>query len=114
MRLSLTACLEEAGFEVWAATSGIEMIDTYLRHRDSVDVLFIEADLPDLPAPALYDRLRNHLPEVPCCFFSPATAGPNTTEVRAKGATVVLWPTPVDQLVDTLWAEVLATTPMDA
>lgn len=114
MRVTLTACLEEAGFRVWAAESGVELLVTFLRHRDRVDVLFVEAELPDLPAPALYDRLQIHLPAVPCCFFSPSRESPAVEDARVRGATVVTWPVPEDRLADMLWAEVLAVTALEA
>jgi len=110
MRVLLSACLEATGFEVWVAGSGVELLEMYLRHRGEVDVLLAEAELPDLPGPALYDRLQTHLPGIPCCFFSPTPAGRHAAEVRAKGASLVLWPMPPDRLADVLWAEVLAAT----
>lgn len=110
MRFHLATYLEVVGFEVWAVGSGVEVLDAAVQHRGKVDVLFVEADLPDLPAPALYDRLQTHLPAVPCCFFAPSAEGRFVADVRAMGATVVVWPVSVDQLADTLWAEVLAAT----
>jgi CheY-like chemotaxis protein len=113
-RVNLSTCLQEAGFDVWAVESGVELFITCIRHRENVDILFVEADLPDLPAPALLDRLQKHLPDIPCCFFTRTAESHLVAEVRDKGGTVVIWPVPMDHLADTLWAEVLAASAVEA
>jgi DNA-binding NarL/FixJ family response regulator len=107
-RISLTTLLEQGGFEVWAAASGRDAIATYLGHAGAVDVLLVEDDMPDLPAPAFYARFRGEFPSVPCCFFSPHGGGGYADEASKMGATVVHWPTPLARLLETLWAAVLA------
>ena len=88
MRIYLKVCLEQAGFDVWAVASGVEVFETCLHHQE-VDVLLVEADLPGLPPPVFYDRFRGFFPGLSCCFFAAAPGGHNTDEVRVMGATVI-------------------------
>jgi DNA-binding NarL/FixJ family response regulator len=107
-RINLARLLERDGFEVWAATSGSDAIQTYFVHAGEVDLLLVQDDLPDLPAPAFYARLQSEFPGVPCCFFSLHAGGAEAEAARRLGATVVPWPTSVARLLETLWAVVLA------
>jgi len=111
MRISLNAFLEQAGFNVWVVGSGREVFEVYLDHQKEVDILMLEADLPDLSAPEFYERFRRVFPAVPCCFFAAAPGGHNTSEVRTMGAAVVLWPTPLEWVSDVLRKAILARSP---
>ena len=107
-RAALAEYLEASGFDVWAAASGLEALDAYLYHTGEVDVLLLDADLADLPAPAFYRRIRSHFPGVPCCFLADDSPGPNVTQAQALGASVFVWPISFRRLVGRLRELVLA------
>ena len=67
-RSELADFLACQGFNVWTARDGVEAITSYLEHNASVDVLLIDADLPDLPGAAFLRRFKTHFPGVPCVF----------------------------------------------
>ena len=87
-RSDLAAFLTRQGFNVWAASDGVEAITIYLEHNAWVDVLLIDAELPDLPGTAFLRRFKTHFPGVPCVF----RAGHSDTvsaQLAAAGALVV-------------------------
>lgn len=106
-RVALAQQLSVSGFEVWAAASGVDVLDTYLDHAGEVDVLLLDADLADLPAPAFYRRLRSHFPGVPCCFLADDPLSRGVTQAQALGASIFLWPLPFRRLVSYLQERVL-------
>ncbi len=70
VRSDLADFLACQGFNVWTARDGVEAITSYLEHNASVDVLLIDADLPDLPGAAFLRRFKTHFPGVPCVFLA--------------------------------------------
>ncbi|MDB5308087.1 MAG: hypothetical protein JWO38_2289 [Gemmataceae bacterium] len=69
-RAELAAVLTTGGAEVWQAESGLEGLSTFLGHTGDLDVILLDADLPDLPGPAFLRRLRTHFPGMPCVFLT--------------------------------------------
>src|SRR5262245_3318192 len=105
-RADLASSLARRGFAVWTAASGVEAITTYLEHTGSVDVLLLDAELPDLPGPAFMRRFKTHFPGVPCVFragFSDAVS----RQLAAVGAILVPQSIAPAALASRLW-EVVA------
>ena len=65
VRVLFASCLEGAGFEVWAAESGVDALDLCVRRPDDVAAVVGEEDLPDLPAEVRAWFHEAH-PAVPC------------------------------------------------
>src|SRR5262249_25527632 len=96
----------QRGFAVWTATCGVEAITTYLEHTGSVDVLFIDAELTDLPGLAFVRRFKTHFPGVPCVFRSGIS---DTVSAQLVAAGVIVVPQSITPgaLAERLW-EVVA------
>jgi CheY-like chemotaxis protein len=84
----LGAFLTRQGFNLWLAGCGVEAITIYLEHTGSLDLLLLDAELPDLPGPAFLRRFATHFPGVPCLFRA-GQSGAVTERLRAAGATIV-------------------------
>src|SRR5437868_2708842 len=61
------------GFAVWLAADGPEAVELYRRHRDTIDVVLLDVQMPGLDGPATLTALREFDPGVLCCFM---TGGP--------------------------------------
>lgn len=106
-RVALAVQFSASGFEVWGAASGMEVLDTYLEHTGAVDVLLLDADLPDLPAPAFHRRLHAHFPGLPCFFLAEEPLSQLVTQAQLLGAEVFIWPLALRRLVDCVRATLL-------
>ena len=99
---NLAAFLNRQGFNVWAASGGVEAISAYLERTGSVDLLLVDADLPDLPGVSFLRRFKTHFPGVPCILRvrNPEAAG---GDLRTAGAIVVSATISPESLADYLW-----------
>jgi CheY-like chemotaxis protein len=88
-RIALGLRLEGAGFAVWTAADGLRAFDTFLRHTGEIDVLLLDAELPDLSAPEFLRRLRANFPGIPCALLAREPDEPTVREVRRMGAAVI-------------------------
>jgi len=98
----LAALLNRQGFNVWTACCGVEAISTYLEQTSSVDLLLVDADLPDLPGASFLRRFKTHFPGVPCILRVRNSEGIGD-ELRAAGAIVVSASLGPEALSDFLW-----------
>jgi CheY-like chemotaxis protein len=105
-RADLASTLTRRGFAVWTAACGVEAITTYLEHTGSVDVLLLDAELPDLPGLAFLRRFKTHFPGVPCVFRA-GTSDTVSRQLRAAGAIVMPPSIALAELAERLW-EVVA------
>lgn len=104
-RLELAGGLAGHGFDVWTAGSGMDALRAYVEHAGTVDVLVIDAGLPDLPGLAFLRRFRSHFPGVPCVFLIDPAG--RALDLVAAGAVVVPRPVGPEELSARLW-EVVA------
>jgi len=102
----LAAFLRHRGFNVWTARCGLDAITTYLEHTESLDVLLLDADLPDLPGPAFVRRFKTHFPGVPCVFWA-GLSDAVSKQLVAAGAIIVPPSIAPAELANRLW-EVVA------
>jgi CheY-like chemotaxis protein len=71
--------LESRGFNVWLAVDGDDALDLYRRHRDEIDLVLLDVEMPGLDGPHTLEALRRLNPEVVACFMS-GNAGTYTEE----------------------------------
>ena len=58
------------GFAVWLACDGPEAVDLYRAHRDGIDVVLLDVQMPGLDGPETLAALRELNPRVRCCFMT--------------------------------------------
>ncbi|HJZ53715.1 MAG TPA: response regulator [Gemmataceae bacterium] len=104
-RMDLALLLACEGFDVWTAGSGVEAITSYLEHAGSVDVLLIDAELPDLSGPAFIRRFKTHFPGVPCVFRA-GSSDVVSRQLAIAGVCVVPRTITPSMLVDRLREEI--------
>jgi len=105
-RAEVAEFLTRQGFDVWTAESGIEAMTTYLEHNGSVDFLFLDAELADLPGPSFLRRFKTYFPGVPCIFRA-GRSNVIVAKLRAAGATIMPLSVGPAALAEHLW-EVVA------
>jgi DNA-binding response OmpR family regulator len=95
--------LERNGFDVWPAGSGQEAIRLYRRHRDRIDVVLLDAEMPGQDGPAILDALRKLDSKVVACFMSGNFGAYTAEELGRRGAACVI-PKPfhLDELANQL------------
>ena len=69
-RTMMKDILEEFGYVVLAARDGEEAIELYHRHRDNIDLLFLDVMMPKLKGREVYDVVRRLDPTVKILFCS--------------------------------------------
>lgn len=69
-RTMMQDILEEFGYVVLAARDGQEAIDLYHRHRENIDLLFLDVMMPKLKGREVYDAIRRVDPTIKALFCS--------------------------------------------
>ena len=69
-RTMMQDILEEFGYVVLAARDGQEAIDLYHRHRENIDLLFLDVMMPKLKGREVYDTVRSIDPTIKALFCS--------------------------------------------
>jgi CheY-like chemotaxis protein len=72
--------LESRGFNVWLAVDGDDALDLYRRHRDEIDLVLLDVQMPGLDGPHTLEALQRLNPDVVACFMTGNT-GIYTDEV---------------------------------
>src|SRR5262245_54763773 len=62
--------LEPCGFDVWLAVDGDDALDLYRRHRDEIDLVLLDVQMPGLDGPHTLEAIRRLNPDVVACFMS--------------------------------------------
>jgi DNA-binding NtrC family response regulator len=78
--------LEQHGIAVKLATSGDEAVELYARHRDEIDLVLLDARMPDIDGPQTLQALRRLRPGLRCCFMSGQSATCSANDLLALGA----------------------------
>ena len=81
VRTSAAMRLERAGYQVFAASSGTEALDTWCR-RDDIDVVVTDIMMPGMGGRELADRILHLAPETPIVLMSGYDDEPPTVEVN--------------------------------
>lgn len=70
IRELLKAFLERLGYQVITACDGEEAIEFFSAHRDRIDLAILDAVMPKLNGPQVYERIVSSSPDLPCLFLS--------------------------------------------
>jgi CheY-like chemotaxis protein len=70
VRSVLNLGMRQRGFAVWLAADGREALDLYQRHREAIDVVLLDVQMPGADGPWTLAALQELDPRVRCCFMS--------------------------------------------
>jgi CheY-like chemotaxis protein len=99
----LKFALEPRGFAVWLAVDGDDALDQYRRHRNEIDLVLLDVQMPGLDGPHTLTALQKLCPTVPCCFMT-ADPTPYTEEGLLQMGTIRVFRKPIafTEVIDTL------------
>ncbi|MEM8995276.1 MAG: ATP-binding protein, partial [Acidobacteriota bacterium] len=103
VRLVVRKVLEQAGFEVWCASSAAQVMDLVKTWAAPPTLLIADIVMPNLSGPRLAARLRERWPSLPVLFISGHSEGPWFDTVAGQP----LLPKPFDR--QALWTAVRST-----
>jgi CheY-like chemotaxis protein len=116
VRRMLNDRMRRHGFAVWLAADGSEAVELYRRHRDAIDVVLLDVQMPGRDGPETLAGLREINPGVVCCFMT-GNPGRYTEQmlVDCRAAAVFRKPLPLREVAEQLarlagpldWNEVL-------
>lgn len=78
--------LESRGFNAWLAVDGNDALDLYRRHRDEIDLVLLDVQMPGLDGLYTLEALQRLNPHVVACFMSGNTGIYNEKELLDRGA----------------------------
>jgi CheY-like chemotaxis protein len=78
--------LESRGFNVWLAVDGDDALDLYRRHRDEIDLVLLDVQMPGLDGPQTLEALQRLNPDVVGCFMSGNHGTYTEEDLRDRGA----------------------------
>jgi len=90
MRQVLNIWLRHQGYGVWTAATSAEAVDLYTHHRDTINVVLLDVNLPAANGPQTLIALRQLNPQVCCCFMSGKLNGNTEMDLHDMGAHVIL------------------------
>jgi DNA-binding response OmpR family regulator len=100
----LELALRQFGFSVRLAGDGQQALEVYRRHSDSIDVVLLDVQMPDLDGPGTLVALRRVNLSVPVVFMSADTGRYSVEDLLASGARRVFQkPFNLDELSQFLW-----------
>lgn len=86
VRQILEIALSRHGFTVWTAAGGREGVEQYREHRDAIDLVLLDVQMPEQDGPQTLAALRHLDPQVRCCFMSGDLGRYDPRELLASGA----------------------------
>ena len=86
VRRVLGAGMRSHGLAVWLAADGAEAVELYRRHRDTIDVVLLDVQMPGLDGPAVLAALRAIEPGVRAFFMTGDPGRYGQDELLATGA----------------------------
>jgi CheY-like chemotaxis protein len=78
--------LESRGLSVWLAWDGDDAIDLYRRHRNEIDLVLLDVQMPGLDGPQTLAALQELDPNVVACFMSGNLGTYTEAELLQRGA----------------------------
>jgi CheY-like chemotaxis protein len=81
--------LEPRGIAVWLAARGRDAVQQYAEHGSEIDLVLLDAELPELDGPGTLALLRRLDPGVRCCFLAGNADGYTEQDLYALGAECV-------------------------
>jgi CheY-like chemotaxis protein len=82
----LALALPPLGFAVRVAGGGREAVEVYRRHRENIDLVLLDVQMPGLDGPQTLTALQAVRPDVRCAFMSGHTGRYTAEELLAMGA----------------------------
>ena len=102
--IMLELALRQFGFTVHLAGGGREALEAFSRHSDSIDVVLLDVQMPDLDGPETLAALRRVNLSVPVVFMSGHIGHHSPEDLLELGATCLLHkPFNLDELSQLLW-----------
>jgi DNA-binding NtrC family response regulator len=103
IRFLLRLSLRQAGFHPLVAADGHQAVEAFRRHRDEIQVVLLDVQMPRLDGPATLAQIRQIAPQVPCCFMTGHAAHYGVDNLLALGAARVFdKPFRLDEVIETL------------
>lgn len=100
---ALARALRRRGFDVVTAADGVEALEVFEQHRDSISLVLLDLDLPELHGGDVLKAIRRTAPDVPVVIVSGAVEGARKAAAMNDGASHVLTkPFSVATLLETL------------
>ncbi len=78
--------LEPLGFDVWLAVDGDDALDLFRRHREEIDVVLLDVQMPGLDGPQTLAGLQRVDPNVAVCFMTGHFSIYSEADLLARGA----------------------------
>src|SRR5262249_37686688 len=75
-----------AGLRVWTASSGLEGLAVYSRHRAEISLVLCDVRMPGLDGPATVAQMRQAAPDLRVCFMSGHSGNHSPDALLALGA----------------------------
>jgi len=92
--------LEGVGYKIIEATDGQEAIDTFMTHRDNIQLLLLDVIMPKKSGKEAYDEIRKVKPDIRSLFMSGYTADfIHSKGVLEDGLNFLYKPVPLDKLL---------------
>jgi CheY-like chemotaxis protein len=98
-RRALGQKLQNHGFRVWTVPDGLRAFDTFLRHTGEIDVLLLDAKLPDIESAEFFRRMRANFPGIPCAFLTQPPLTSSVQEAMRLGARILTRPVVDSELI---------------
>jgi DNA-binding NtrC family response regulator len=89
VRLAFAHHLENLGYDVWTAGSGLDAYEVCIGHPVGIDVVVCDAALADLPATELFTLLKTRRSGLRCCVLATDTHCEQATHAARDGAVVL-------------------------
>ncbi len=70
IRELLKILLEGLGYRVYMAGDGEEAVDLFHSYKDQIDLVILDAIMPKINGPQVYERIISSTPHLPCLFLS--------------------------------------------
>jgi CheY-like chemotaxis protein len=78
--------MEFYGFNTWLAVDGDDALELYRRHRDKIDLVLLDVQMPGMDGPHTLEVLRRLNPDIVACFMSGNAGNYTEEELQNRGA----------------------------
>ena len=82
VREVIRGSLSYVGFEILEATNGLDALEIFQEHRDSIDLLLTDVLMPEMNGRQLAQRIHKQRPDIPVVYIS----GHSTHSITERGA----------------------------
>jgi PAS domain S-box-containing protein len=77
--------LERIGYNVLLATSGMEAVQIYKKHKDEIDLVILDMIMPDMGGAETYDQLKKNSPKVKVLLASGYSINGKAADILERG-----------------------------